>query len=57
MADNSHRSSEFCSDGIIFRLSDLSPVNPNYSHFPVILSPVPCDLDVETVFNDERIWH
>lgn len=57
MADNSHRSSEFCSEGNILRLSDLTPDNPNDSHFPVILSPDPWELDEETVFNDERIWH
>ena len=41
MDDNSHRSSEFCSEGNILRLSDLTPDNPNDSHFPVILSPAP----------------
>lgn len=57
MTDNSHRSSEFCSEGNILRLCDLTPDNPNDSHFPVILSPDPWELDEETVFNDERIWH
>ena len=44
-------------DDNILRLSDLTPDNPNDSHFPVILAPDPWELDEETVFNDERIWH
>ena len=45
MEDNSHRSSEFCSEGNILSPSDLTPDDPTDSHFPVILSPDPWELD------------
>ena len=57
MEDNSHRSSEFCPEATtVLKKSELPEENPNDTHFAVILSPDPWELDEETVFTDERIW-
>ena len=56
MSDNSHSSSEFCSEAIpTLKKSDLPIDNPNDTHFAVILSPDPWELDPEKVFTDESI--
>ena len=53
----SHRSREFCSRATpVLHKSTLPKTNPNDTHFAVILSPDPWELDPETVFTDESIW-
>ena len=41
----------------VLTLADVGVNDPNDTHFAVILSPDPWELDEETVFTDERIWH
>ena len=37
-------------------LEEVGQNNPDDSHFAVILSPDPWEMDVEKIFNDEKIW-
>lgn len=55
--EKSHCSREFCSRATpVLKKTDLPIDNPNDTHFAVILSPDPWELDPETVFTDESIW-
>ena len=55
--EKSHRSREFCSRATsVLKKTDLPIDNPNDTHFAVILSPDPWELDPEKVFTDESIW-